>query len=149
MKLGNQGFGLKEMIIYTCLLSLLLLYVAFSINSLYKNRPEPTINTDKPVSEPTQKPVAVNYEYYTNLENEMKNAATNYVAEHSEAITSYNFRITASTLISNGYLHLLKDQFGEETCSGYINGYTNSAGESTLIPYLKCDNYFTTGYEEN
>ena len=69
MKLGNQGFGLKEMIIYTCLLFLLLIFVAIEINSFYKNLSEP--KEPDPIEEttPTEetKPnsnTEINYSYY-------------------------------------------------------------------------------------
>ena len=36
MKLGNHGWGMREMIIYLCVFAIILIFVAISINSLYK-----------------------------------------------------------------------------------------------------------------
>lgn len=152
MKLGNQGFGLKEMIIVTCLLALLLVFVSIQINSLYKsveeNRPaketqEIQSNTPEPEPDPEPIPDTVDYNYYRGLETRLKIATQNYLDANPHALENGILTIDAETLTNFGYLPTLYAQDGTTTCTGYSNVYQQE-DNIVIHPYITCYNYQTS-----
>ncbi len=151
MKLGNQGFGLKEMIIVTCLLALLLIFVSIQINSLYKsveeNRPDKETqeiqsNTPEPEPDPEPIPDTVDYNYYRGLETRLKLATQNYLDANPYELGSEIITIDATTLINLEYLTPLYAQDNTSVCQGYSNVYEQN-GNIVISPYITCYNYQT------
>lgn len=153
MKLGNQGFGLKEMIIYTCLLLLLLVFVSIEINSFYKNLPknqeENQVQETKPtIEEPEKKPEqptepSVDENYYQDLECKLKMATQTYIEDNPYELGDEILTIDANTLINLGYISSLYAQDGTSTCQGYSNVYIQD-GEIEINPHITCYNYQTS-----
>ena len=158
MGLNNHGWGLREMIIYMCILILILLFVAFSINALYRkidkdNREHPQhINTD-PVEPSTQEPVievpprSVNYTYYHELETKLYNATQRFLQERPHDLNGEIMKVEAQSLIDLGYLDVMYNDIQSDRCTGYSNVFVQEGNTSyTIKSYIRCDNYSSTGY---
>lgn len=152
MKLGNHGWGMRDMIIYTCILILFLLVAAYSVKSLYDVIGTPVENENvlvtPPVVEETEedKPIVVDYEYYNKLELDMKNATLNYLAARPTIIENDILKITSDTLVNLEYMDELYDQTKENKCLGYSNVYQDEDGDYIVKSYISCNNYVTEGY---
>ena len=84
MKLNNNGFGLRDMIIYTSVLLLFLLFAVYSIDSLHKTIEEDHLEYNEKHQELIEKAKeenkkeeetekkTVDYNYYSNLEDLFK-----------------------------------------------------------------------------
>ena len=158
MGLNNHGWGLREMIIYMCILILILLFVAFSISALYRkidedNREHPQhINTD-PVEPSTQEPVievpqrSVNYTYYSQLETNLYNATQLFLQERPHELNGGIMKVEAQSLIDLGYMDVMYNDNNSDFCTGYSNVYLGEGNDSyTIKSYIRCDNYSSTGY---
>lgn len=148
MKLNNRGFGLREEIITICIMLILLLFVAVQISNIYKNmekesKENNTIITPAQEEEVKPKVEEVDTVYYASLENRIKNATLDYVKENDVALTENIIVIYSDTLINNGYLSTLYDQFGSSKCSSISNVYQDESGEINVTVYLNCSNYNT------
>lgn len=152
MKLGNHGWGMRDMIIYTCILILFLLVAAYSVKSLYDVIGTPVENENVPVTPPVveepeeDKPIVVDYEYYNKLELDMKNATLNYLAARPTIIENDILKITSDTLVNLEYMDELYDQTKENKCLGYSNVYQDEDGDYIVKSYINCNNYVTEGY---
>ena len=158
--MGNHGWGMREMIIYMCIFAIILLFVAFSINSLYKridndvkdaknNKPvivEP-VQEKKPEEPVVEKPRNVDYTYYHDLEARVYNATYKYLSEKPTEIGDGIFKIQDDTLVNLGYMSPLYNDIGTSKCTGYSNVYVQEgSSEYTVRSYVRCDNYSTEGY---
>lgn len=115
--LNNHGWGTKEMILLSCGLLLVLIFVAFSIYKLYHSI----------------EPVAPQYGI---LERTIKNEAQNYALSNGKKSV-----ITLKELKNAGYIDIFTD-INDNPCDGYVllenNKYT---------PYVSCEYYKTNGYD--
>lgn len=161
MKLGNKGFGMRDFIIYSCILILILLFVAYSINNLYKgiessksnnqSSREPIIVTppeeEKPPVE-TEKPRVIDYDYYHNLEAKLKDASTLYLRNYPTQIADGAiFNIGLDDLVGLNYLDSFKVKGSTEKCTGYSNVYLKEGDTTyTIDSYINCGEYMTEGY---
>ena len=154
MKLNNHGWGMREMIIYTCILLLLLLFVSYSVNSFYKEMETSKQNVvnnnygsdydDK--DEESNVSNNINYIYYHNKEDLIKKATLNYLNNYSYNLDSNIMNVSLDTLINLGYIQKIYDQNNINSCSGYSNVYEDENGEYIIKSYINCGNYVTEGY---
>lgn len=155
MKLNNHGFGMRDMIIYLCVLLLFLLIAVYSINSFYKTL-EKDANASKEVVHESQKEDTstsvdtkeepVDYNYYYTLEEKLKEATLSYMHDYPYDLSSSIEKVTSGTLINLDYIDPMMDQFGNNTCSGYSNVYQDMNQDYVLYTYISCSNYTTDGY---
>lgn len=152
MKLGNQGFGMKEMIIYTCLLILLLIFVSIEIDSFYKNLSSSKANNETQEIEPSNEDeeeinstpdTYVDYNYYYSLETRLKVATQNYIDAYPYSLETDILTITSNDLESLGYLTPMYAQDNKSICQGYSNVYKQE-DEIVIYPFITCYNYQTT-----
>lgn len=158
MKLNNNGFGLRDMIIYTSVLLLFLLFAVYSIDSLHKTIEEDHLEYNEKHQELIEKAKeenkkeeetekkTVDYNYYSNLEDLFKRATMNYINDYNFDLTVDIEKVSSDTLIGLGYISGFKDQFGNETCTGYSNVYQDENFEYVIKSYISCSNYMTEGY---
>ncbi len=166
MKLNNHGWGMREMIIYSCIMILLLIFVASSISSLYsniektnvKNRQEYQQRVEKAEQErlenereelkqELEKPInKVDTTYYKNIENKIKTATMNYMNTYNYALNGQILKVTVDTLVGLNFIDEIKDQNGNSTCSGYSNVYEDENGSYVIKSYVTCSNYSSEGY---
>jgi len=160
INLGNHGWGIREMIIYLCIFAVILIFVAISINSLYKrietdnqetkqNEPivvEPEKKT--PVEETqTEQPRAVDYVYYQDLEAKVYNATYAYLQKNPTEIGAGILKIDADTLVNLGFMDPLYNDIKNSKCTGYSNVYVQEGDtDYTVKSYVRCDNYVSEGY---
>lgn len=159
--MGNHGWGMRELIIYMCIFAIILLFVAFSINALYKridrdaknaknNTPvivEP-VTEDQPVNEPVEEqPRVVDYDYYHQLETRVYNATIKYLQDNPTAIEDRILKLDDETLVNLGYMSPLYNDIGTGKCTGYSNVYEDSVSSEYVVrSYVRCDNYISEGY---
>lgn len=158
MKLNNNGWGMKEMVLFMAILLMFLLVAAYNVNRLYtaidssKNNVSYTQNNNsnnnpvKPEEKPVIKEEAVNEAYYSNLEGKFKNATREYIKDYKYDLSSHILKVTSDTLKGLGYI-TMKDQFGNATCDGYSNVYYDTEQKDYVIKsYIRCSNYTSVGY---
>ena len=158
MKLNNHGWGMREMIIYTCTLLLFLLIASFLVHSFYsqlesdlsnrdRNRPNTTINSttaDKPTN--IDQKTVIDYSIYKDYEEKLDLAAKVYVINNYAALETNIATVELSQLVAAGYIEQLYDQVDNGVCSGYSNVWDNELGEYEVESYIRCTNYVTEGY---
>lgn len=150
MKLNNNGWGYRDMVIYTCIILLALFFVAISISSFYDNLVE-DINSDRNsqnnnvVEENKPNPNEVDKDYYLLQESKLKDATLNYVNKYSYDLDQNIMSVSMETLVSLGFMEQIYDQTGTNKCSGYSNVYIYE-NDYGIVPYISCNNYVTLGY---
>lgn len=143
MKLDNHGWGMREMIIYMCILILFLLFASYSVNTLYENLAKSTNDTDSA----TENVPPVDLQYYRNLEYKLNNATFNYLFNADiSSINNLNNKISLGLLEEHEFIEILYDQFGTNTCDGYSSFYRNEKGSFVVNSFISCNNYETEGY---
>ena len=150
MKLNNNGWGYRDMVIYTCIILLALFFVAMSISSFYDNLVE-DINSDRNsqnnnvVEENKPNSNEVDKNYYLLQESKLKEATLNYVNKYSYDLDQNIMSVSMETLVSLGFMEQIYDQTGTNKCSGYSNVYIYE-NDYGIVPYISCNNYVTLGY---
>lgn len=151
MKLNNNGWGYRDMVIYTCIILLALFFVAMSISSFYDNLVE-DINSDRNnqnnnnvVEENKPNSNEVDKNYYLLQESKLKDATLNYVNRYSYDLDQNIMSVSMETLVSLGFMEQIYDQTGTNKCSGYSNVYIYE-NDYGIVPYISCNNYVTLGY---
>ncbi|MBR6821238.1 MAG: hypothetical protein IKM55_03350 [Bacilli bacterium] len=151
MKLNNNGWGYRDMVIYTCIILLALFFVAMSISSFYDNLVE-DINSDRNnqnnnnvVEENKPNSNEVDKNYYLLQESKLKEATLNYVNRYSYDLDQNIMSVSMETLVSLGFMEQIYDQTGTNKCSGYSNVYIYE-NDYGIVPYISCNNYVTLGY---
>jgi len=151
MKLNNNGWGYRDMVIYTCIILLALFFVAISISSFYDNLVE-DINSDRNnqnnnnvVEENKPNSNEVDKNYYLLQESKLKEATLNYVNRYSYDLDQNIMSVSMETLVSLGFMEQIYDQTGTNKCSGYSNVYIYE-NDYGIVPYISCNNYVTLGY---
>lgn len=158
--MGNHGWGMREMIIYMCIFAIILLFVAFSINALYKriNRDAENAKNNTPVivepvedqqPEPVieEPPRAVDYTYYQQLEKRVYDATYKYLQEKPTEIGDNILKLDSDTLINLGFMNPLYNDIGSQKCTAYSNVYVDAVTKEYVVrSYVRCDNYTSEGY---
>lgn len=119
MKLNNRGFGLKEMIILSSILFIILLIMAYYILVLYHNLEKESVSQ------------------YTDLESQIKSAAIKYVNNYE-----HGSMVTLKELKEVDYIDVFSDS-NDDSCSGYV-----IVSDGAYTPYIKCKSYTTKGYND-
>ena len=156
MRLGNHGWGVRDMIIYTCILLLFLLVAVYSVNSLYKNI-DLSNKQNNQVSSPNdsendavdtgveEEKIMVDYTYYEAIEKRLRNATFNYLEENPYTNEEDILKVTLDMLIQRDYIDVIYDQTGENVCSAYSNVYNDANDNYVVKSYINCSNYRTEG----
>lgn len=152
MKLNNNGWGYRDMVIYTCIILFALIFVAISISAFYDNLVEDIASdrnnqnvSSSVVEEEKPNPNVVDNDYYITQENILKNATLNYMNTYSYGLSQNIMSVSMDTLVSLGFMSQIYDQTGTNKCSGYSNVYLYEA-DYEVVPYINCSNYVTLGY---
>jgi hypothetical protein len=160
MKLNNKGFGMKESLIYLCILLLILLVASCSVSSFYDTLEE-TRNEDyqdsylfdveededddsEIVIDDEDSSIVIDYEYYRAKEDVLASSAIRYARD--KALTESINTIYMDELVKNGYLdNKIVDYVSGKVCTGYANvNYDNGIYDAD--GYLLCTNYKTEGF---
>ena len=164
MHLGNNGWGMREMIIYLCILGIILLFVAISIHSLYRkidkdsknqedtihvvapDAKDPVVTKEPTVEVPPVESKPIDYDYYRNQEARLVSATNKYLVENPTEIGPGILTISEDSLVNLGFMTPLYSQFGNK-CTGYSNVYVQEGSKDyTVKSYIKCENYTSEGY---
>ena len=154
MKLDNNGWGYRDMIIYTCIILFALIFVAISISSFYDGMVEdlntnknstPIVSSDDEEEYDFDEDVILDEDYYKSQENILKDATLQYVMKYSYDLSDDILIVSMDTLISLNFMEQIYDQTGNYKCNGYSNVYLNG-DDYGIVPYLSCNNYVTSGY---
>lgn len=135
MYLNNKGWGLKEMILLSCIILAAVFVAAIMINTLYKDL-DMNINgnnASNPSSSNQNKE-----EKYEAIERNLLSAAKKYARENN---LEDEESVDSDTLIANGYLTVSKMTNEDDTCEGYVTKQNTS-----YKAYISCESYETKGY---
>ena len=159
MKLNNRGFGMKETLIYLCLLLLVLLVASCSVSTFYDNL-EVSKNEDyvdsylfdvdddieenvDSVIDDSNDEMEIDYEHYYDEEKRFEFAVMDYLDDH---YLDENSTIYLDELVESGYMkRKIVDSIDGKSCSGYANVSVSDSGYQ-VEPYILCSNYETEGY---
>lgn len=137
--LNKNGWGITTLIIFLAVFVVCLLFSAFLITRSVKKLNEANKRDNVNVVDTED----VN-DFYTGLETSVIDAAKEYTSENPSVLDKEEFVLKVSSLIESGYLNSLDDESGN-MCSGYV--IIENINDTTYTPYIKCDEYETTGYE--
>ena len=135
MYLNNKGWGLKEMILLSCIILTAVFVAAIMINTLYKDL---DMNINGNNTSNTSNSNQNKEEKYETIERNLLSAAKKYVRE--TGLEDADSR-DSDTLIANGYLTLSKMTNEDDTCEGYVMKQNTS-----YKAYISCESYETKGY---
>ena len=146
--LNNHGWGMRDMLIYSCIILIFLLIATYYIKSLYRGLSmDDKVVTNEVVEEDDTKPTKeINYDLYVNYEQRMNNAAINYVKRYYSSLDTGIASVELWDLTNGGYIEILYDQVDYSRCLGYANVWDNEDGELNASSYIKCPSYTTDGY---
>lgn len=144
--LNNHGWGMRDMIIYLCILILFLLFASYSINTLYENIGNNNVVDKYGSSEESER--AFDLQYYRDLEYELISATFDYLANYyaDPSVVLHNTKINVQELVNHDFIDDLYDQFGNNVCEGYSIVDRNEKGNFVVKSYINCSNYKTEGY---
>ena len=157
MKLNNHGWGIKELIIYLCILLSFLLIAMFFINSLYNDIEQTQKDTQKENLNQNnlyeksneidieEEQIEIDFNYYENLEQQLYNATLQYLINGEIPEDTKYTTINIKTLIKKGYIDNLVDE-NNKFCEGYSNVAIDSINDYSIKSYIKCEEYTTDGY---
>lgn len=149
MKLNNHGWGLREMIIYSCLLLFCLLIAAYNINYLYSGLNNKSNDQSAEVEKKDdnklilKKDTEINKKAYELYEQEMIQASKSYLKDYSYDLNDTILTIDLETLINFQYIEKIYDQVDQSICTGYVNVFMQNENYK-FSPVLKCSNYVST-----
>ena len=159
MKLNNKGFGMKESLIYLCVLLLVLLVASCSVSSFYDTLEE-TRNDDYQdsylfdvdededendvVIDDEESSIVINIEYYHAKEDVLSSSAIRYARD--KGMTDSTNTIYMDELVKTGYMdNKVVDYVSGKTCTGYAE-VSYADGVYDADGYLLCTNYKTEGF---
>jgi hypothetical protein len=125
-----------------------ILFVAIIFSIANMNKTQNNIENSK--TEEKTETTTETKKTYKDLESELKIAAEKYQNANYEGnpdnvetiILKYNF------LKKSKYLEKITDIQDKKECTGYVKFIKNKA-QITYVPYLKCSNYETQGFDSN
>jgi hypothetical protein len=143
--LNNHGWGIRDMIIYSCIILLFLLIATYYIKSFYSGLSNAS-NTVVETKQEEKVEKEINYSLYKNYEQRMSNAAINYVYNHYNGLNNGIASVRLTELISGGYIEPLYDQKDGTGCVGYSNVWDTEDGVLHASSYISCTSYKTEGF---
>ncbi len=143
--LNNHGWGMRDMIIYSCIILLFLLIATFYIRTFYKGISNAS-NTVVENNNNDTKNKTIDYNIYRNYEQRMNSAAINYVYKYYGDLDRSIASINLSDLTSKGYIEPLHDQKDNTVCVGYSNVWDTEDNVLHASSYIRCTSYKTDGY---
>lgn len=144
--LNNKGWGLRMMIILTCVIIVFLLIASYFVVSLYGelndniNAVNNSVNKEVTLTEQQKN-------YYVQNETLLNNSAIYYINTSSFDIREVTYKIKLSELVNLGQIKNIYDVVDNSLCEGYtlinyeVDHYVGTS-------YIKCKNYTTEGYED-
>ena len=143
--LNNHGWGIRDMIIYCCVILLFLLIATYYIKSFYEGFSNAS-NTVVETKEEEKGKKEINYSRYKDYEQRMNRAAINYVYKHYNGLNNSIASIRLYDLTSGGYIEPLYDQADGTGCVGYSNVWDTEDGVLHASSYISCTSYKTDGF---
>lgn len=164
MKLNNHGWGMKNMVIYCCILLLFLIIAVCNVQSLYKNMDvnqkgnkqnnnsttttnnNSNNNNNNGTTSDKNSTKYIDYSIYRDYEKKMAEVGKSYVIDNRDTLQTGIASVLLAELVTNGYIDQLYDQVNNIECYGYVNVWDDENGVYQSQAYLKCSNYTTEGY---
>ncbi len=147
--LNNHGWGMRDMLIYSCVILIFLLIATYYVKSLYRglSMDDNVVTEEVYEEEVDTKPTKeIDYELYRNYEERMNKAAINYVTRYYGNLNTGIASVELWDLTNGGYIETLYDQVDNSKCLGYANVWDTEDGELKASSYIKCPSYTTEGY---
>lgn len=137
MKLNNNGWGTKEMILFSSIILLCLIITAILVSNLFKNIKTPITSNNGPIE--------INVSEYEKRELQLETAARSYIVDNFDGYF-VEMKITINELKEFGYIEDILDTITNEVCEGYVISKNVENEELSVKPYIRCSNYTTIGY---
>ena len=147
--LNNHGWGMREMLIWSCVILIFLLIATYYVKSLYRGLSmSDKVETNEVYEEEddTKPTEEIDFDRYRRYEERMNNAAINYVKRYYSSLNTGIASVELWDLTNGGYIEILYDQVDHSRCMGYANVWDNEDGELKASSYIKCPSYTTEGY---
>lgn len=143
MKLNKNGWGLAVEIVIILGVIAMLVYAIYGFNQLGLIK-----NMNQALGTDVLPDLIISGEKvtYSIAEQDLINATKAYVKDIYNDEISSDTTIKLSRLTKDGYISPIRDK-NNKACSGYVM-VTNASENITYAAYLKCDDYKTTGYNE-
>ena len=147
--LNNHGWGMREMLIWSCVILVFLLIATYYVKSLYRglSMDDRVVTKEVYEEEDDTKPTEeIDFDKYRRYEERMNSAAINYVKRYYNTLDTGIASVELWDLTNGGYIEVLYDQVDHSRCLGYTNVWDNEEGELKASSYIKCPSYTTEGY---
>jgi len=169
--MNRNGWGLPEMIILSTVILIALFVATLNAKRLSKeiNHPQTTVkkeivNTNKvnkeghnnTSSEDNNKNSSntnslndnenIDESVYTNIENKMVNSSIEYIKNKYSTVNKVNIIVNYQQLLELD--KTLNEEMSKYNCKGYVKVHFDEINDY-YTPYLKCNNYMTSGYDSN
>lgn len=130
MLFNKQGFGLRDMLIYSGVIVVFFFVAIYFIVSMYH-----------------EFSVEVTVDNYQKLEKQLEENALIYINDYYEGDLYSDGMIINRSLLRAHDLDVALIDRTNHACSGYV--YANKThGKINTKAYIKCNSYMTDGYEE-
>lgn len=141
---NKNGWGFIEFIAFLIIFIICLIIAGMGLRRL--GLLDDNFQMSNPNTETQEKEKVTNY---VKLEKEAMNKTKEYIKDfYDNKLGLDTLNIKISQLVDNGYLEDDLRDANNKKCSGYVSVYVNDSGKIEYIPYIKCPEYQTAGYEE-
>ncbi len=139
---NKNGWGIIEFLVFMLIFLVCLVVVGAGLRYLG------LLDEDFHIANPNNKEEE-KVTNYVSLEKEAVEKTKEYIKKYYDnnlGLDTLNIKI--SQLVENGYLKDYLRDANNKKCSGYVAVYKNDQNNIEYIPYIKCPEYTTNGYEE-
>ena len=146
--LNNHGWGMRDMIIYSCVILIFLLITTYYVRSLYRglSMGENVVEEDRTNDADKTPYKEIDYSLYKNYEDRMSSVAIDYVIKYYSTLNTSIASVDLNDLIREGFIETLYDQRDGSRCMGYTNVWDQEDGSLRAASYIRCPSYTTSGY---
>lgn len=120
MKLNNNGWGYRQMLLMSGILLIFLLVAAYNVYSLYNDMDVKSAST------------------YVNLELKLQMVAADYINDKN--LNNSNVIVTLKELKEAGYIKTFNDD-DSNACNGYVEYQ-----DYDYVSYIRCRDYTSSNY---
>ncbi len=146
--INKKGWSLKEELILMGIIIIFLIIAIFFIVRMYSKGLDEPVTINPNISSSSSKKEESTEPTYQDLENSIKIAAITYYEYNFEEGKTQDQVIKLDQLVEKKLLAIPKDLKDNTDCTGYAIVRITEDYEVVSVPYLKCSNYKTQGYQD-
>ncbi len=147
MNKKKNGWGLAMMIVYMSVLLVFLLITVIMVYNFYNNNERVTKENKEITPQFNSSSETENIlRRYRVYENRIKQNAITYIYTYYINLSDEYTKVTVEDMQNKGLMDAIIDPQDGSVCSGYAKLRIEN-NKIISIPYLKCNNYESDGYE--